>query len=128
MGKNPFFWIIIVFTFSSCSSTLWIQGTWNGTGYQDDGQIWEVLLHANNPDTIKIEYPDLACGGNWKITSDSTHQMRFIENIVFGVENCDQGTEITVNKISKTEIEVLYYIRWIEKDKPIANAILKKLK
>jgi len=119
--------IFISTLFVSCSSTRQLNGQWNGIGYQIDGSQWEVDLTVKNKE-IKIDYPTLNCGGEWRIAKKMDGEVEFKELILYGYNYCDQGVEVHAKKISKGEIEVKYYLREYYPNKPIATAILTKMK
>lgn len=126
MLKKGIFALLFMLTLTSCVSTKWLSGKWNGTGVQIDKMSWRVELDAENMKKIKIDYPSLACGGDWKIMTKSENLITFKENISYGVDKCDQGVEAFVKKISENEIEVTYYLRSYDPKNPIATAKLKR--
>ena len=111
---------------TSCAPT-WINGSWEGTGTQIDGNTWEVELLAKMSEGYEISYPDLSCGGVWDLTDASMLKIQFRENIEYGQENCDQGVEVRVKRLSRERIQVTYWIRSMYPDQPIAEAVLRKV-
>ncbi len=103
----------------------WLKGKWQGIGDQIDGMQWQAKLDATNLEDIKIEYPDLSCGGNWKMENKTGKTARMVENLTFGEDKCDQGVEMVVEKMSKGKIKVTYFLKSYSPD-PIASAILTK--
>ncbi len=126
MRNNLLYLVLVALLFSSCSSTKWLKGSWGGTGYQIDGHTWEVALDATDQADIKIDYPSLSCSGEWTILQSEKDFILLKENITTGVDRCDQGNEVEVTRINKNEINVEFYLRWFNPDKPIATARLKK--
>lgn len=104
----------------------WFEGVWEGMGYQIDGQEWKVVLRANSKNDIIIQYPDLNCGGSWQLISEGNDVLKFKEHITEGVNNCDQGVDITIKKLSETQIKVTFYLKWYSENL-IAEAILDKI-
>lgn len=111
---------------TSCSGTKWINGTWAGVGHQIDGKKWKVELEADIDGEVKVNYPTLSCGGHWEVTEKDKKQLKLAEKITTGKDKCDEGVDVEVKKLSKNQIEVLYYLRWYNGDAPIATAQLKK--
>lgn len=103
----------------------WLQGKWQGTGDQIDGMRWAVKLDATNLGEIKIEYPDLSCGGNWKTENTKGKTANLVEELTFGLDKCDQGVEMVVKKLSKSKIKVTYFLKSYSPD-AIATAILNR--
>lgn len=119
----------LIIVLNSCSSTKWIEGEWEGTGYQIDEHTWEVNLHSLDLENIAIDYPDLSCGGEWEIVEKSRKQIIFKENLLYGTWRCDQGVEVHVSKAKKQSINLEFYLRSYDPINPIANARLsRKLK
>ncbi|MEL6537829.1 MAG: hypothetical protein AAFQ98_20585, partial [Bacteroidota bacterium] len=85
--------LTLVLLVSSCSPK-WINGGWQGTGYQIDGQTWEVQMFADWDTGFEITYPDLSCGGVWDLTNQERLRFFFEETIEYGQDNCDQGVEV----------------------------------
>lgn len=123
--------IILIATFLLCSITAvfaksdnWLDGEWNGTGYQIDGKTWTVEL-AKQADRLTIQYPSLGCGGNWKIIKSSKDRIELEETIVEGAEKCDQGCKIVLFKINENQLSVIYFLPSYQKD-AIASLVLTK--
>jgi len=59
----------------------WLNGTWEGTGYQiDNNETWAMKLTVRGK-RYKIEYPSLKCGGRWIPLSIDRGRARFTEKI-----------------------------------------------
>jgi hypothetical protein len=111
-------------TFTYAKSGNWLDGNWEGTGYQIDGKTWTVeFSKADN--TLTIQYPSLGCGGNWKITSSSKNRIDLEETITTGTDKCDQGCKIIIFKIDDQQISVVYSLPSYQKN-AIAYAVLIK--
>jgi hypothetical protein len=111
---------------SHAQAPKWLQGNWQGTGDQVDGMKWAVKLDATNLGNIKIEYPDLSCGGNWKTENTKGKTANLVEELTFGQDKCDQGVEMVIKKLSKAKVKVTYFLKTYSPD-PIATAILTKV-
>ena len=127
MAKTTWFLFIPLLLLILSCSPKWINGGWQGTGHQIDGQTWEVRFFANLEAGYEIDYPSLVCGGIWEVEDANWHKLSFVESIEYGQDHCDQGVEVTVTRISRTEIEVNYYIRSLYPEQPIATARLNKM-
>ncbi|QCX39573.1 hypothetical protein FF125_14400 [Aureibaculum algae] len=111
---------------TSCSSSKWLEGKWEGTGNQVSGETWEVNLNYTDKEHISIKYPDLSCGGVWTLLKENKKEIVFKENIAYGISNCDQGVEAFVSKINENTIKVEYYLRAYDSINPLAEATLYK--
>jgi hypothetical protein len=102
----------------------WLEGTWEGSGFQIDNQSWSVsFTHAEKKFTIS--YPSLACTGWWKISESSKSRVIFIENITVN-NGCDQGDKVVVTRIDDKNIGVAWFVPAMYGDKAIAFAVLYK--
>jgi len=86
----------------------WLNGTWEGTGYQmDNNELWTMLLTVKG-NRYRIEYPSLKCGGRWRPISIKRNIARFREIISIGKEACaDQGT-VVIQRLSRRQIAFRY--------------------
>jgi len=102
----------------------WLEGKWEGTGYQIDKQNWPVsFIHADKK--FNISYPSLGCSGWWKISESKKGRVVFIENI--SVNNgCDQGDKVVVTRIDDKNISVAWFIPKSFGDQCIAFSVLYK--
>lgn len=100
-----------------------IKGKWFGTGHQIDGQTWQIALHYKK-NKIKINYPTLACKGNWTLINTDNEKLVFKETIKKGTDNCDQGAEVHLHQLDKNRLKVVYYLRAYHPTKPIAEGVL----
>jgi hypothetical protein len=102
----------------------WLEGNWEGTGYQIDKQNWTVSFgHADRK--FSISYPSLGCSGWWKITKAGKSQVEFVENISIN-KGCDQGDKVIVTKIDDKNISVAWFIPQMDENHPVAFTILYK--
>ena len=82
----------------------WLNGTWEGTGYQiDNNETWTMKLTARG-NSYKIEYPSLKCGGRWIPLSIDAGRARFIEKISFGLEDCVDNGTVVIERLSPRQI------------------------
>ncbi len=126
MKKIILITVCIIVSLSSvfAKSKNWLDGEWNGTGYQIDGLTWPIEL-TKQSGFINIQYPSLGCSGNWKIKKSSVKRIELQETILEGADKCDQGCKIVLFKISKNQLSVIYFLPTSQKD-AIASLILTK--
>jgi hypothetical protein len=104
----------------------WLQGEWEGTGYQIDGQTWEIILEAEKGEEVVIRYPDLGCSGYWLMEQPGRTKLHFKEQIISGLGVCDQGGDVFVKKINKNKLRLTYYL-YSYSQEPIAKAVIKRM-
>ena len=114
-------------TIPSSSNLNWVNGKWEGIGHQIDGTTWKIELEFIDKNNIKIKYPSLACGGDWSFVSIENNEIKLLEHIDFGINNCDQGVDVKLRKVSKKELEVNYFLNLNDAPTMIAYADLKKV-
>lgn len=93
---------------SNASSRTWLNGTWEGTGYQiDTSETWTMrLVVAGN--RYKIEYPSLKCSGRWNPISVGSWIARFRERITLGVEECTDKGMVVIERLGHRQIAFRY--------------------
>lgn len=107
----------------------WLDGTWNGVGYQPGLKSqWEVKLVVNSAEnTISISYPDLDCSGNWQIMKVKKRRIsEFKEVILEGRDKCLNDLKVLIHLLDKEYLSVSYFISGT--DKLDAFTVLKKQK
>jgi hypothetical protein len=86
------------------SNRAWLNGTWEGTGYQiDTNSTWTMRLKVRGH-RYTIEYPSLNCGGRWRLLSINANRARFLERITFGREECVDRGKVVIEKLSGAQI------------------------
>ena len=91
-------------------SNTWLNGTWEGTGYQiDDQSTWTMVLTARGG-KYSIDYPSLSCGGRWQLISRNTYRARFKERLDHGQDKCTDNGKVVIQRLSKRQIFFLYTI------------------
>jgi hypothetical protein len=95
----------------SAPETEWIDGVWNGIGYQRDvGSTWTIRLTVNRSENrFKIEYPSLACGGEWRLVEFTSHSGKFIERIVFGRDRCADNGTIVITLVDGDHVSFTHF-------------------
>ena len=82
----------------------WLNGTWEGTGYQlDTNETWTMRLTVKG-NRYKIEYPSLNCEGRWRRISINSSRARFREIITRGIEACTNNGKVVVERLSRRQI------------------------
>lgn len=98
----------LVVSAQSDRSDNWIDGVWEGTGYQiDDGSLWTMRFTAR-AGTFAIEYPSLKCGGIWRVVSLDHQMATFIERLSFGKTACTDDGNIVIERLSNRQLAFRY--------------------
>ena len=104
----------------------WLNGTWEGTGYQmDNNETWTMRLTVKG-NRYRIEYPSLNCEGKWRPITINSSRARFREIITRGVAVCTDKGKVFVVRLSRRQI-AYRYINHGETD-VTASAILNRKK
>jgi hypothetical protein len=74
-----------------------LQGQWEGTGIQNDGQSWPIVVIANGNrrgECATAEYPSIPCAAVWYCTGEDTDgTVLGREQLTDGLDRCiDSGT------------------------------------
>lgn len=95
----------------SAPAAEWIDGVWSGTGYQMDiSSTWTIKLTVNRSENLfRIEYPSLACGGEWRVIAFTSHSGRFVEKIVFGRDKCADNGTIVITRVDANHISFTHF-------------------
>ena len=100
---------------SEASSTMptnvnarWLDGVWEGAAYQINAKTtWTIKLTVQN-NTYFIEYPSLSCGGEWVLVDKGFSRTKFKEKITYGADRCVNDGEVTIERISDTQVAFRY--------------------
>ena len=104
----------------------WLNGTWEGTGYQiDSDTTWTMRLRVRG-NRYLIEYPSLKCGGQWRPIRISSGSARFREKITLGLEACTDKGIVVIERLSRRQIAFRYSNRGTTE--VTASAILNRKK
>lgn len=106
------------------SKRSWLQGVWEGTGYQTDSEnTWAMKLSIRKNRYV-VEYPSLKCGGRWRLVSVSQSRAVFREHITTGGGECEpQGTFVIV-RLNARQLGAWY--SYAGKNEVVASAILHR--
>lgn len=86
----------------------WLNGTWEGTGYQmDNNETWTMRLTVK-ANRYRIEYPSLNCEGRWRPISINSGRARFRERITRGLEQCTDKGKVVIERLSRRQIAFRY--------------------
>lgn len=86
----------------------WLNGTWEGTGYQiDTNETWTMRLVVAGK-SYKIEYPSLNCDGRWNVISIGSWVARFRERITRGTDQCTNNGNVVIERLSRRQIAYRY--------------------
>ncbi len=116
---NPKIYLIVIFSamffFSSlacCEDVSYrdnfINGTWTGKGFQDDGSTWTIALVVNKG-VFNISYPSLNCGGLWTVQKSDSNRMWFIETITYGKGDCISNGRVVITRINEKYITFTWF-------------------
>jgi hypothetical protein len=104
----------------------WLNGTWEGTGYQiDTAETWTMRLTVKGGH-YRIEYPSLNCSGRWQPVRVTAWRARFRERILIAPDQCTNNGRVVVERLSRRQI-AFRYTNQGETDVS-ASAILSKKK
>ena len=116
----------VVYGQTKTENRSWLNGTWEGTGYQmDNNETWTMRLTVRG-NRYRIEYPSLNCEGRWRPIEINSGGGRFREIITRGVEVCTDKGKVFVQRLSRRQI-AYRYINQGETD-VTASAILNRKK
>lgn len=105
-------------------SSRWLDGVWEGEGYQSDTKTtWAVRLTVQDG-TYAIEYPNIPCRGRWTLIEKNSGGARFTEVLTQGTGRCGNNSHVMIEKINDSEISCKY--THASSRVVIATAILSK--
>ncbi|HVF57741.1 MAG TPA: hypothetical protein VM934_16430 [Pyrinomonadaceae bacterium] len=89
-------------------SRAWLNGNWEGTGYQiDTDSTWTMRLRVRGR-RFSIEYPSLNCGGRWTLLGINSTRARFREKIASGRGECADKGNVVIEKLSGRQVAFRY--------------------
>jgi len=86
----------------------WLDGVWQGEGYQTDTKTTWVIKLTGRGDTYSVEYPDIPCEGRWDLIDKNSRQATFTEVITQGTDRCGNNGGVMVEKVSASEISARF--------------------
>jgi hypothetical protein len=102
----------------------WLEGNWEGTGYQIDKHTWTVSF-SHTDKKFAVSYPSLGCSGWWKLEKAEKTRLVFTENITIN-NGCDQGGKVIVSRIDEKNISVSWFIPDLFGDQAVAFTVLHR--
>ncbi|CAN5242904.1 hypothetical protein BH09MYX1_BH09MYX1_43450 [soil metagenome] len=78
-------------TFIGTADTELLVGKWAGQGVQTGGKRWEITLDIAAADgalTVRVTYPALGCGGEWRLAASGSQEWSGEETIGYGTTIC----------------------------------------
>ncbi len=78
-----------------------IYGIWEGSGTQDNGQSWTIKATLG-PDSHRIDYPSLECGGPLALLEQSGNTLLFQESLSQG-RGCITNGRAAITFVSNTQ-------------------------
>ncbi|HEY0099062.1 MAG TPA: hypothetical protein VGB76_08930 [Pyrinomonadaceae bacterium] len=116
-------------TFVVCAqdkSRAWLNGSWEGTGYQmDTATTWTVNFSARGR-RFSIEYPSLKCSGTWRLLRVNAQRAIFRERITVGQGECVDRGVVTIERLNGRQIA--YRFSYAGSTQVSASAILNRKK
>lgn len=107
-------------------SRAWLNGSWEGTGFQiDTNTTWTMNFRARSKQYL-IEYPSLNCSGRWKLISVNSRRATFRERITSGRGECVDKGLVTIEKLNARQIA--YRFSYVGTTQVSASAILNRKK
>lgn len=86
----------------------WLNGNWEGVGYQlDDQSTWAMKVTANHG-RYSIDYPSLNCGGRWRLVSINGTRAQFREILNRGQDKCADRGKVLLQRLNRKQIVFLY--------------------
>ena len=90
------------------ASFRWLEGVWEGEGYQSDTRTtWAVRLRVQDG-KYEIEYPNIPCRGSWKLIDKNSGGASFTEVITQGGNRCANNSHVMLEKVNDSEISCKY--------------------
>ncbi len=104
--------LLALTTFAQAQDIRWLQGEWEGVGYQlSNGGTWTMAVNANIANySIAIRYPSLDCGGVWMIRSSSDCSIELVEDIEYGEDKCLDGGFIVLTRVDANHVAFTYFL------------------
>jgi hypothetical protein len=93
---------------TKASSSEWLDGVWDGRGYQSNTKTnWALTLAAQNG-SYAIDYPSIPCRGKWTLVNQNAAEARFVEVITTGLGRCANNGNVMIRKISDSQISLRF--------------------
>lgn len=112
MKKKTILFLGLLSTSLQAQNIGWLQGEWEGVGYQlSNGGTWTMSVTANIANySIAIRYPSLDCGGVWMIRSSSDCSIELVEDIEYGEDKCLDGGFVVLTRVDADHVTFTYFL------------------
>ena len=84
-----------------------IGGNFSGMGVQDTGEPWQVRLF-DDVLSLKLEYPDLKCGGNPQLLRSTSEWVLFRERFSYGQQDCEDGGFVLIRDRRDRSVDYIW--------------------
>jgi hypothetical protein len=102
---------LLLCTSSTALPQRWMNGRWEGTGYQiDSDETWTMKLRVYKKRFI-IEYPSLKCSGIWTLINGNNKTARFREKIKVNIDECADRGNVVIERLNKKQLMFIYSYR-----------------
>jgi hypothetical protein len=111
--------LFILFSLSTISSHAfanrpglhWLEGRWAGTGGDVNSTFnWTITLsYKAESKTIQLTYPSHNCGGSLQIITIETGKATCMEDVNYGLDQCNSGLKVYIKQESDGSISLSYY-------------------
>ena len=116
--------LLLLLTAPLALSQSWMNGKWEGKGYQiDTDETWTVKLRVHRKKFV-IEYPSLKCSGEWKLINFNKKRARFKERIKVNPDECEDRGNVIIQRLDSKQLLFIYSYKGISK--VIATAVLNR--
>ena len=85
-----------------------LEGTWEGSGVQDNNTTWTIKVTIAQSNS-SIDYPSLNCGGTLKLIDRQRERMEFRESLTYGLSNCVNGGKTVIVKVGANQAKYEWY-------------------
>jgi hypothetical protein len=89
----------------------WLAGNWEGTGGDVNTSFnWTITLsYKENDESIVLTYPSHNCGGSLKIVTIETGKATCMEDVNYGLGQCNSGLKVLIKQETDGTISLAYY-------------------
>jgi hypothetical protein len=104
-------WMMLGMALANRPTLHWLEGNWEGTGGDIGTDFkWTIKLKYKADDkTIWLEYPSHTCGGYLKIITIESGKATTLEDVNYGLGQCNTGLKVTIKQESDGTITLTYY-------------------
>lgn len=104
----------------------WLNGVWEGRGYQIPNLEWDMRLYKSASDaTAIISYPGLDCSGNWQLMRQAPDKIVLCEVITQNSGRCASPMWVYLTRLNADVVLAEFAFDW-EPQKISAKGILRR--